>query len=194
MTLVFNKSFTPPAELKTADLCLFKTQIDYYLSDYEAVVASRDYLRAWSASKWPLDEFTPEDNKQDLQFHVDDNNDHAAYGYMIYSLDLKTCLGSVYVNPLEEWNKFHTLQIGEDPRIQFAARIDYWVREGEPALEEKILKILIPWFENIWKIKVLYVSRPALQIRNQVYQNMGLKQHSCLMSHTEPFMHTWLFR
>lgn len=196
MTSIFNKAFTPPAEYKLPehDIILFQTDTHYFLTDFDAVNDSKDYLRAWSSSQWPLDEFTAEDNKQDLQFHVDDNEDHVAYGYMIYSSDLNVCLGSVYVNPLAEWDSFHSLQQGVDPRLQFQARIDYWVRQGDPILEEKILRILIPWFRNVWKIKVLYTTRPALQIRNSLYQKMNLKQHANLISFSEPRMHTWLYK
>lgn len=193
---IFTCHDKPPTELLRPDegIVLFPTNTDYYLSDFEAVVASREYLRLWSASDWPLDSFLPEENKLDLKFHVEDHADHKAYGYMIYTLEKKICLGSVYVNPLTEWPKYHSLQTGEDPRNEFDARIDYWVRPDRPGLEDKVLKILIPWFRDTWKLKVLFVSRPSLTDRHHLYKKCGLTLHSTLLSLDEPFTHTWFFK
>ena len=181
---IFTKNYSPPQELKTQDFCLFPTNQDFYLSDYEAVIHSRALLRDWSQSMWPEDDFTPEQNKEDLGHHVQDNIDHTAYGYMIYSLDKKTCFGSVYVNPLSPIpENYHTTKEEDALLRSHQARIDYWVIDN-PALEEIITKELRIWFKKTWKINVYFSARVQTKSRLAIYKKLGYKKELDLKSKT----------
>ncbi|NUN05822.1 MAG: hypothetical protein HUU57_08670 [Bdellovibrio sp.] len=89
MKSIFHLDFRNPHLLKTDNLIIFPTDTDYFESDDAAVMKSKNVLRLWSQSDCP----------EDLGHHVEDNTNHAAYGYLIYSLDRKVCYGSLYVNP-----------------------------------------------------------------------------------------------
>lgn len=181
---IFTKTYSPPQELQTKDFCLFPTNQDFYLSDYEAVVKSRDLLRDWSQSQWPEDDFTPEQNKEDLGQHVQDNIDHSAYGYMIYSLDKTICFGSVYVNPLSPVpDNYHTTKEEETLLASHQARIDYWVID-DPILDEKITKELRAWFKDVWRIKVFFSARIQMKVRLEIYQRLHYKKALDLKSKT----------
>jgi hypothetical protein len=173
---LFVKSFTAPFHLGTGQFVLFPTNTAYTAPDYEAVIASREACRIWSPSLWPEDGFTLEENTADLALHVEDNNTHEAYGYMLFTLDKLKCLGSVYVTPLERSADTMDLVEGsEEFTAQYQARIDYWVREGMSLeLESHITKNLLDWFTRTWNIKPLFVARPKMSQRCKVYKEQGL--------------------
>ncbi|WP_373999216.1 hypothetical protein [Bdellovibrio bacteriovorus] len=138
---------------------------------------SKDLLRVWSQSTWPEDEFTALQNKEDLGSHVQDNIDHSAYGYMIYSLDQKTCYGSLYVNPLSSVLENYILDSAQEKLIQeHQARIDFWIVEGERELEKDITRAIQDWLLNEWKINPLFSAREGMILREEIYSELGLKK------------------
>lgn len=173
---IFTKEFTPPQMLLLSEenIVVFPTDQKYSNEDYEAVIISRKFLHIWGGDTWPDNSFTPDDNYNDLAYHVEDNNTHRAYGYMIFSADKKTCLGSLYVNPLALWPNYHDLVEGRDPREEFHARIDYWLRSDQPELETLLVPIMKTWFKDVWKINPLLVSKPGFDERNDLFKKMGL--------------------
>lgn len=181
---IFRKSFSPPQSLITDSFQLFPTDIEFYQTDFEAVMKSKEMLRIWGLSNWPEDSFTPEENKEDLKHHVQDNSDHAAYGYMIYSRDSKTCLGSLYVNPLPPVKEnYHVSEIDKSLLDQFDARLDYWVTSGS-GLESLITEGLITWFTETWNIRPLLSAREGLVERLEIYEELQLKKCLHLKSKT----------
>jgi hypothetical protein len=173
---IFVKEFNPPQELllKEEDIILFPTDKNYSDEDYVAVVMSRDFLREWGGDSWPEDSFSPTENFNDLENHVQDNISHRAYGYMIFSADKKKCLGSLYVSSLLSWSEYHELISGVDPREKFQARIDYWTRSDEPELERILIPKIQKWFKEVWKIKTVVVSKPGLIVRNPIIKELKL--------------------
>src|SRR5205814_962443 len=67
--------------------------------DYEAVMSSADMLRRWSQSSWPSDEFTPEDNRKDLERHEREHAAREAFTFTVLDLGRARCLGCVYLAP-----------------------------------------------------------------------------------------------
>lgn len=171
---IFTKSFNPPKTLTTPLFQIFPTNNDFFQSDYKAVMANKELLREWSQSSWPEDDFTPQQNFDDLLQHIDDNHTHAAYGYMIYSPDLKTCYGSVYVNPIASVPENYQTTFEEALIIKgHQARIDCWIVEDTSDLEKIIIKELISWFEEVWEIRVLFSARPKLMKRMDIYKELN---------------------
>lgn len=186
MADIFDLSFAPPDNHKGDSFALFKTDVAHAESDYKAVMSSRGSLRLWSQSPWPEDDFTLEQNREDLAHHVQDNLLHTAYGYMIYSPDHSTCYGSVYVNPLKPVRDGYTTT-GDQQRMleTFDARIDYWTVD-DLALELKIeiLKDLREWLRDIWKIRPMFSARRGMDERLDLYRSAGLKLQADLRSQT----------
>lgn len=172
---IFTKDFTPPQTLFTSSFCLFPTSIDFYESDYVAVMENKELLRIWSQSSWPEDDFTSEMNKEDLKHHIEDNHHHTAYGYMIYSLDKKTCYGSLYVNPIRNTPENYHLTKEEINIINsIDARIDCWIAQLSSDLELFIIKELKNWFESVWKIDIFFSARKGMDKRIKIYEEIGL--------------------
>ena len=173
---IFKADFLNPEFFgdETSPIVLFPTDRRFSRQEYEAVMASKVFLRDWSGSTWPSDEFTEGENFNEMKHLVFDNIRHSAYGYMIGTGDRSRCLGGVYVNPLGNWGKSHKLVEGNDPSRTFDARIDYWVRTDEPKLDEKILTLLQGWFRDEWKIKTLLVTRESFAERNRAIKDLNL--------------------
>lgn len=175
--MIFKPEFHPPQTLvsERLNLVLFPTDLAFYQSDYEAVMETKHFLRHWSQSCWPEDSFTAQENCEDLKQHIEDNRTHRAYGYMIYTLDKKRCLGSVYINPLENWPAYHELVEGDRPEEVLDARIDFWLRDSvREDLEMTFVYFLADWMRDVWKIRAAIVSRDTLSERNEWIADLKL--------------------
>lgn len=51
--------------------------------DYAAVMATAEHLRWWSDSDWPTDDFTVEENLQDLAWHDEEHRERVAFTYSV---------------------------------------------------------------------------------------------------------------
>ena len=184
MAEIFNFNFNPPTETRTDSFVLFMTDIEFAASDYDAVMSSRDSLRIWSQSPWPEDDFSLEQNREDLAHHVQDNLDHLAFGYMIYSPDLSTCYGSLYINPLRSVRENYEVPKELLNSIEsFDARIDYWtVDRISPELQSEILTEVQNWFRAQWKIRPLFSARREMTERIALYTRAGLRLIANLQS------------
>ena len=172
---IFRPDFQAPQTFENEAVVIFPTNEAFYHSDYEAVIKSKEGLRIWSQSSWPEDSFTPEQNRDDLLLHVADNKSHSAYGYMIYSPDRKTCLGSLYVNPLASLADNYNISAEEAAALaEFDARLDFWVVDGEGALEKQITESIRDWLSEGWKIRPLFACRREMRERQAIYQSLGL--------------------
>jgi len=175
--MIFQKSYTPPSGFRNELLCCFPTDVSYFASDYEAVMASKESLRLWSHSEWPEDTFTKEENKKDLQFHVDDNSAHCAYGYMLYNPEKTQCLGSIYVNPVESLKKYYTIRDGSNSLLEtMDARIDYWIRDCPFERNFELSKAILEWIQVDWNIRAGFTARERMTTRMQVYQKLNLEK------------------
>ncbi len=180
---IFKKSFVAPIGLETEAFVIFPTDVLYFESDYLTVMRCRKPLRLWSQSDWPEDSFTAEQNKQDLQAHVEDNEKHSAYGYMIYSPDRTKCYGSVYVNPIGPvLLNYKMTELQRRALLQVDARVDFWTNseceDGStfPLFDDLLLaKRLVQWFSDDWKIRAAFSARRGMTTRAQVYTDLGLK-------------------
>lgn len=185
MKSIFCLEFKNPQMLETDNFVMLPTDTEYFESDHVAVMKSKNILRLWSQSEWPEDNFSLEQNKEDLSRHVEDNVNHAAYGYMFYSLDRKACYGSLYVNPILPVLESYEVSAQEESLIRAKdARIDYWVVEGQRQLEKQITEALQKWFADVWKISVAFSARTGMDQRIKVYEDLKLKKGETLKSRT----------
>ena len=175
MNSLFTMDFSPPLELVTPEFILFPTNDKYNQYDYVAVMRNMEMLRIWSQSTWPEDDFTPKQNKEDLQLHIEDNRTHAAYGYMLFEPEFARCYGSAYVNSLEAVkNNYEITPEQKNLLDQYDARVDFWVIEDGSDLEKIITEELRNWFKDTWKINVLFSARVGLDKRIQIYNELGM--------------------
>ncbi|MFN2178027.1 MAG: hypothetical protein ACK2UV_01000 [Candidatus Promineifilaceae bacterium] len=149
-----NNYFPPDAPIpigyKTPRLLLEALRPEHVQLDYDAVMESRDYLRLWSGSSWPADDFTLADNLQDLQWHWREHQERAAFTYTVLNPARESCLGCVYMRPLSELIPYNTQKLQDVAADESLVR--FWVRTSKQSgdLERHLLQTLIRWLHEEW--------------------------------------------
>jgi len=165
-------------------------------ADYEAVMSCRRHLRAWSMSEWPEDDFTLEQNREDLAGHIDDARQGLAYGYTVFAPDGKTVWGSLYLNPIE-WFRAHYL-LDEQADTAFAqglVEVDYWMlpdREEDVAFHRLFIETVQAWLVDDWGFeRPLSGSRQPMEARRRFLAQIGWQEVLKLPSLDPPARHMW---
>lgn len=139
--------FDVPPLLETEHFRLRMLSIDDVEKDYEAVIESRDLLRARGGT-WPRDGFTIEENLADLEEHQQEFLDRKAFAYTVVSLDESRVLGCLYINPTK--------------REEVDAVIYMWVRQSEHdrGLDDVLFRTVVEWIDEAWPFAaVVYPGR-----------------------------------
>jgi len=157
-----------PAELHMADFSLIPLTPAHVALDYTAVTASREMLRQWSGSSWPSDDFSLDDNLQDLQWHDREHRERLAFTYTVLNPAQDECLGCVYIRPLSE-----ILPAAPD----YHAIVRFWVSQPqrEGPLERQLLDALCTWFySNAWAFeRILFHTRVSSQWQIHLFMAAG---------------------
>jgi hypothetical protein len=131
-------------------------------------MSSREMLRQWSGSVWPSDDFSLNDNLQDLQWHDREHRERIAFTYTVLNPAQDVCLGCVYIRPLSEI-------LPDAPDYQAIAR--FWVRQAHQggALERQLLETLCAWFySDAWAFeRILFHTRVSSQWQIQLFIGAG---------------------
>lgn len=135
-----------PVEKRTTRFVLQPLQAIHVELDYEAVMSSAEYLRLWSQSAWPADDFTLAEDLEDLQRHEREHDQRIAFTYTVLNPAETRCLGCVYIQPL--WSQVAQLCEGTN----YAAAVGFWIRSSESPsdLEPYLLATLRDWFKTEW--------------------------------------------
>lgn len=114
--------------------------------DYDAVMSSAPMLRRWSQTQWPADDFTLEENRQDLERHEREHGEREAFTFTVLDPQGSRCLGCVYLTPLRP-EAAAACQGTHHP-----ATVGFWVRASElsSGLERHLLTVLREWLEREW--------------------------------------------
>ncbi len=160
-----------PAELRTDEFVLRPIKADDAELDYRAVMETREYLRLWQQSPWPVDDFTVDANREDLVGLEQRHNAHHAFTYTVLNPDGTECLGCVYVFPTSATflAKSAVTPVGDDEWSDVDAVIFFWARlsQMEVGMDERLLDALRTWFDTEWKLDgAVYVTNK--QFRDQI--------------------------
>ena len=144
--------------------------------DYEAVMESREQLRAWEQSTWPADDFTVDANRDDLHRHAAEHRRGESFTYTVVAPDEGVCLGCVYLfPPTVRWLEGVeiTAVAGGDEWSAVDALVYFWVRTSSLAdgLDRRLLEALCDWLTSAWPF-----ARPVF------VTNEGLTQQVALLS------------
>jgi hypothetical protein len=109
--------------------------------DYEAVIESRDLLKAQFGGSWPREGFTIEENLADLKRHQQEFEQRVAFAYTVVNLDETRVLGCVYINPSQDENT--------------DAEVFLWVRQSEydQGLDPILFEAVQKWLAEKWIFK-----------------------------------------
>ena len=151
-----DRTFRAPEELRTSAFLLRPLRPSNVERDFEAVMESRSFLRTWSQSAWPADDFTLAGNLADLERHEREHLAGDAFTYTVMNLDETVCLGCVYINAPDA-PAFVNVQMGAIDGAQwsaYGAAITFWARQSRlaDALDEHLLEALNTWFEEDWPL------------------------------------------
>jgi hypothetical protein len=178
-----------PHELQHEGFAVRRQQPDDNARDYDAVMSSKDKLRAWSDSTWPEDDFTAEANAHDLAEHIDEHEHNLAYGYSILTPDEHAVLGSLYLLPVAPLlDGYHADEAARAMLARHDVRVEYWLRDGtDPDLELALIRAVVAWVERDWWFeRPVFGSRRGMHEQRGLYERAGLRPIARLESKDGP--------
>lgn len=166
-----------PEHLNTPRFVVQRQRPEDNALDYEAVMSSKELLREWSDSEWPEDNFTLEQNAEDIAGHIEDHQNDLDYGFSIFTPDYSRLLGSLYFNPVEPLLEHYPADVGTLARLRaFDVRVEYWLRQGTSTeLEKNLVREVLSWLERKWWFKApVFGSRKGMEGRRKLYVELGM--------------------
>lgn len=150
-----------PARLHHAEFLLEPLTPAHVALDYAALLESKAMLRLWSGSAWPSDDFTLDDNLQDLRWHFEEHQERVAFTYTVLDPARETCLGCVYIKPLGEVAAAGAMQ--KTAVSNTDALVRFWVTQPRLAdgLDLRLLRTLCDWFRQDWAFTRVCFHTPA---------------------------------
>jgi hypothetical protein len=170
---------SPPAGLRTVQFVLRPLLASDAELDYDAVMESREYLRAWEQSTWPGDDFTVEANREDLVKLERRHANGDAFTYTVMNLDETACLGCVYVlSPdAKMFAGAEVTTTGADQWSDCDATFFFWVRKSSlpEGLDRTLLESLLRWIDWAWSF-----NAPVIVTNEQFEQQVAMIEGTAL--------------
>ena len=168
-----------PASYKTEEFTFYPLTPEHTQLDYDALMTSKSILRDWGGGSWPSDDFTLDDNRDDLQGHADEFESGEGYAYTILNADETRVEGCFYSNSLLEIVE----RFGVDPAIQEQVKRDdaivrFWIREERLSEEENLLDIIVKWLKSEWEFPTVYFATNTKNDRQaRLFEAIGMEKH-----------------
>ncbi len=172
--MVFNNDdFHAPMELRTDEFQLRPIVASDAELDYEAVMASKEYLRPWEQTGWPADDFTVDANRADVVKLERWQAAGERFTYTVLDPTGTQCLGCVYVVPTGAplFARKQIAPIDGARWSEYEVAVNFWVRTCRLAdgLDRRLLDALGPWLANDW-----HIARHLIVTSAQVEQQVSL--------------------
>jgi len=180
-----------PKDFYHPQFCFQILHPDYVEMDFEALMSSKDFLRRWSQSDWPSDDFSLEENFKDLDWHYDEQTNKIAFTYTILDSTQSKCLGCLYIRPINSLLKYQTK--GYKGLDGFTHYCSYWVIDTirGTELDHTILRNLQNWLTSTWKFPgVFFTSNQEIPETEENYNKNGLEQFLTL-EEPKRHQHCW---
>jgi RimJ/RimL family protein N-acetyltransferase len=167
--------FDVPPGIETEAFCLEPLTVEHVEVDFAALMSSRETLREWSGSDWPSDEFTLEENRDDLERHDREHRQREAFTFTVLAPDRERCLGCVYLTPLRweaEANRNALGEVGEDEAV-----VGFWVidEQRRVALDRRLLAALRTWLAGWPFASVSFAAAIAHRHQIGLFEDAGLR-------------------
>ncbi len=127
--------------------------------DHAALLASREYLRAWSDSSWPEDGFSVAENADQLRRHDEEHEARVAFTYGVLDAEERRVRGCIYVRPLGDMLRTRGVEPPEGPAWPGGATpcARGWIRRDDPETDLDLLRVVLAWlagpawaFSELW--------------------------------------------
>ncbi len=180
-----------PKVCSSSRFLLEPQSLDHAELDYLAVMSSKDHLRRWSFSEWPEDSFTLEQNKKDLEAHVQEAREGLAYGFTIFSPGRDQVWGSLYLNPIRLFESYYSLTDHDRELFtQAKVEVDYWLLEhleSDFLFQQEFTRAVQQWLRQSWGYETpLWGTRHSLTQRHIVYEALEMRERMRLKSTNPP--------
>jgi hypothetical protein len=132
--------FDVPRRLETPQFVLEPLGPEHNEQDYGAWTSSMEHIAAtpgWGDSRWPR-EMTPDENRADLQRHVDDFRNLTGFTYTVLDPASRDVIGCVYIYPPPDGDADHD------------ARVHSWVRASHAESDVPLWRAVSGWLESEW--------------------------------------------
>ncbi len=161
-----------PTHIAGADFWFEVLHPHHVKLDFDAVMESKEFLRRWSNSSWPEDEFRLEDNLRDLEWHFEEFKELTAFTYTILNHSKTRCWGCIYIRPVESIQSLTQNDLSKLQPYQFF--VSYWVipEIRNTPVETQVFTTLLDWLLTKWQFpSVLFASNRQIPEQNKLYQN-----------------------
>jgi hypothetical protein len=128
--------------------------------DHAALMASVAYLRRWSDSDWPADDFSVAEDREELGWHDEEHETCIAFTYSVLDASERRVLGCLYLRPLRDMLLTRGVEPpaapgwpgGDTPCVRG------WIRPDEAALlERRFLAVALDWLTGSgWALPELW--------------------------------------
>lgn len=138
-------------------------------------------LRTWEQSSWPSDDFTVEENRQDLADLEQRHRERRAYTYTVLTPDGATCLGCVYIFPTTATflTKATVTPVTEEAQwAEIDAVVDFWVRRARiaSAMDVRLLAAIRTWLDETWALtRTVFVTNEQFERQVHLLHSAGLQ-------------------
>jgi hypothetical protein len=128
--------------------------------DHAVLLASREYLRAWSDSSWPEDGFSVAENADELRWHDEEHEARVAFTYSVLDAEERRVRGCIYVRPLGDMLRTRGVEPPAGPAWPGVTTpcVRGWIRRDAPEPDEaELLRVVLGWlsgpawsFSDLW--------------------------------------------
>lgn len=180
------RTVNPPLRLEVPGMVLRPLVGDDADLDFEAVIESRDFLRVWEQEDWPSDDFTVEDNREDLERHWSHFESGQGFTYTVMNPAETECLGCVYVYPPEVswWDRCDKTALADDAWSDVDATLQFWIRSSrlDQRLDRELLDALRAWIADAWPFEnLVFTTCQELHQQVELLESAGLSRRFSLV-------------
>lgn len=148
--------------------------------DHESYMASPDVIRVHSDGRWPIQDFTLEDDLLLVARHEDDHEHRRAFTFVLLEPGGSRALGCLYLNPLRDYLQ----RVGADPDLVAAwaptsAMVTFWLRQDEQDtdLADVVVEAVDGWLTREWPIAAhVFRVLPAERSSCAALERAGLRK------------------
>lgn len=183
-----------PVGLTTPEFVLRPIRANDAEADHAALMDTRETLRLWQMSTWPEDDFTVEQNRDDLVGLEQRHDERRAYTYTVVDPSGTTCLGCVYVFPITATflTRSEVTPVAGEDWQDVDAVVFFWVRGPQlaTAMDERLLAALRSWFADDWGLaRTVFATSELFTQQLDMFERSGLERAFELRDPAQPGRH-----
>ncbi len=148
--------------------------------DYDAVMASREFLYHWEQDPpYPPEDFSVDDNLVDLERMDKAHRTGSRYTYTVMNPDESQALGCVYLLPNDD-RIYHAATVTSHDGTDFSsvdATVTFWVRPSTWAdgFERTLLAAVLDWLREDWALeRPVIITNAKLDHQIATIESLGL--------------------